>query len=308
MTDPASRTCSVPSCARGGRLKVGMCGMHYQRMKSGKPLTDPPKRVYAPGETCTVEGCDDGARFKGMCGFHWQRAHHGREVEAPRKVRNQGQACAIEGCEKSSRKRGWCPMHYERWKAHGDPTVVKALVRGACSVEGCSNPHNARGYCVSHGRRARLGKPVEVQLRVHKRGECEVEGCERHGRFGGYCGTHRDRIAYALNPEPFKARTARRRQRVAELTAEERELSDAYRLAIANDPCTYCGDPAGEHTDHVFPLAKDGTDHWWNLARACSSCNREKWARCGTWFRLRKGDGARPRTVPPLPEADPIDR
>lgn len=59
------------------------------------------------------------------------------------------------------------------------------------------------------------------------------------------------------------------------MTAADRELSVAYRKAIANDPCAYCRGN-GEHDDHVHPLSQGGTDHWWNLVRACSRCNLEK--------------------------------
>ncbi len=33
--------------------------------------------------------------------------------------------CSIAGCEKVEFARGWCSMHWARWRAHGDPTIVK---------------------------------------------------------------------------------------------------------------------------------------------------------------------------------------
>jgi hypothetical protein len=78
------------------------------------------------------------------------------------------------------------------------------------------------------------------------------------------------------HPETSHAYCARRRTRVAaNMDAFDIELSKAYRKAIANDPCFYCGD-LGEQDDHYNPLAKGGTDHWWNLVRACISCNYHK--------------------------------
>jgi 5-methylcytosine-specific restriction endonuclease McrA len=59
------------------------------------------------------------------------------------------------------------------------------------------------------------------------------------------------------------------------MDAVDRVLSVEYRKAIANDPCTYCGRP-GEQDDHRLPLARGGTDHWWNLHRACTNCNQRK--------------------------------
>jgi len=86
------------------------------------------------------------------------------------------------------------------------------------------------------------------------------------------------------NPEACRAKGARRRAReTAKMTAEDRELSVAYRLAIANDPCYYCGAP-GEHDDHYHALARGGTDHWWNLVRACARCNHQKNAMHGDDF------------------------
>lgn len=73
--------------------------------------------------------------------------------------------------------------------------------------------------------------------------------------------------------------------------AVDRLLSRAYRLAIATDPCLYCGRTTEEmNIDHFFPVAKGGLDVWLNLFRACSECNKSKSNRCGTWYHLRKGN------------------
>jgi hypothetical protein len=47
---------------------------------------------------------------------------------------------------------------------------------------------------------------------------------------------------------------------------------------IAMQPCIYCGHPA-EHTDHIVPRDKGGTDDPTNLAPTCKSCNSAKWTR-----------------------------
>lgn len=83
------------------------------------------------------------------------------------------------------------------------------------------------------------------------------------------------------NPDKYSAMMkgvkARRRSRERDgLDSLDRELSRAYRAAIASDLCFYCGS-LGEHDDHMTPLARGGTDHWWNLTRACSPCNLAKW-------------------------------
>jgi len=90
-----------------------------------------------------------------------------------------------------------------------------------------------------------------------------------------------DRAAYEASrrqahPEVHRAKNSRRRHRgIVKMDAFDRELSRAYRQAIKHDLCFYCGNP-GEEDDHYIPLAKGGTDHWWNIVRACVFCNRSK--------------------------------
>lgn len=91
---------------------------------------------------------------------------------------------------------------------------------------------------------------------------------------------------YAENPQRWLAANTRRKRNLGiGMDAFDKQVTLGYRTAIQQDPCLYC-DARGEHVDHYFPVAKGGTDHWWNLVRACGPCNRRKHARCGTWFRL----------------------
>ena len=92
----------------------------------------------------------------------------------------------------------------------------------------------------------------------------------------------------AANPERRRAMKSRRRQRESVgMDAFDRELSAAYRRAIADDPCFYCGDRTERmHDEHFIPLAIDGTDHWHNLVRACSPCNWSKGTKSGEEFIL----------------------
>jgi len=91
-----------------------------------------------------------------------------------------------------------------------------------------------------------------------------------------------------VHPEASRASCSRRRTRAkVKMTLEDMELSRCYRLAIVNDPCFYCGGP-GEEDDHYVSIANGGTDHWWNLVRACSRCNRQKSAMNGDDFIPRK--------------------
>ncbi|MGW6218385.1 HNH endonuclease [Streptomyces olivaceus] len=96
---------------------------------------------------------------------------------------------------------------------------------------------------------------------------------------------------YALHPERWHAAKARRKQRLAVgMDALDKALSADYRRAIRADGCTYCGRriTGDMHVDHYYPLAKGGTDHWWNLTQSCGPCNRHKHDRCGTWLILSR--------------------
>ena len=86
------------------------------------------------------------------------------------------------------------------------------------------------------------------------------------------------------HPEKTRANNSRRRTKVkVKMTREDRELSADYRIAIAHDRCFYCG-ASGEHDDHYISLANGGTDHWWNLVRACAPCNLRKGPKNGDEF------------------------
>ncbi len=79
------------------------------------------------------------------------------------------------------------------------------------------------------------------------------------------------------HPEVLGAYKARRRMRVAvAMSAQDRAESAEWRRLIRTDPCFYCGAVKTRHVDHYVSLANGGTDHWWNLVRACAPCNLRK--------------------------------
>jgi 5-methylcytosine-specific restriction endonuclease McrA len=93
------------------------------------------------------------------------------------------------------------------------------------------------------------------------------------------------------HPEKDLASIHRRRMRIdaGKLDALDRLLSAEYRRAIQGDACFYCGSPDTQCVDHYFAIAKGGTDRWFNLVRACRSCNLSKHTMCGTAFLLLSG-------------------
>ena len=44
-------------------------------------------------------------------------------------IRRSVKQCEVDGCERPHSSRGWCTMHYSRWRANGDPLVVKKVNR-----------------------------------------------------------------------------------------------------------------------------------------------------------------------------------
>lgn len=73
------------------------------------------------------------------------------------------------------------------------------------------------------------------------------------------------------------------------MTRQEKAESMQWRQLIANDPCFYCGVADAEvyEIDHYVAVANGGTDHWWNLVRACQLCNRAKRTMHGDEFLVR---------------------
>lgn len=108
---------------------------------------------------------------------------------------------------------------------------------------------------------------------------------EGHAEYNRrYYEDHSDRIKQNAkrwaesNRELRSAHNARRRTRLADgMSAVDIRMSADYRRRIADDPCYYCGTRADEmQDDHLIPLARGGTDHWFNLVRACRACNASK--------------------------------
>lgn len=89
------------------------------------------------------------------------------------------------------------------------------------------------------------------------------------------------------NPDKLRAAQHRRRARKANASTEphtEEDLLDFWRfLGIDPDKCWYCAldgrDSPKEHTDHVIPLSRGGSDTVWNKRPACARCNISKHAR-----------------------------
>jgi len=68
-----------------------------------------------------------------------------------------------------------------------------------------------------------------------------------------------------------------RTQLVQGMSALDRRKSTLHRKRIKDNPCYYCGRYRTDmHDDHYYPIGLGGTDHWFNIVRACSECNFKK--------------------------------
>lgn len=169
------RTCSVEGCIRRKDAK-GMCGMHYMRAKTGRPIggNEPLRTVkgaYARRE-CLVDGCNSPVHGKGYCSLHYDRHRRGRPFDAPMRVRvpNKGKRCSVDGCDEPAKSLGYCSMHYFRHQEGrpiGGPErlVSRKGDRKVCCVPDCQRYAKCFGRCELHHDRWRKGQPLDAPIR-----------------------------------------------------------------------------------------------------------------------------------------------
>lgn len=191
--------------------------------------------------------------------------------------------------------------------------TLSAYTKAKCRCDVCRQEW--RDYQVAWKARIRRSKPPVYEhgtRNCYIKTKCRCEPCriangayfaawkaKNPGKFESYIAVWKaanpgrkallERVRYQANLEHCRAvqlaNDGRRRQRRSvAMDATDRMLSVAYRLAIKRDLCAYCGS-LGQEDDHVIPLARNGTDHWWNLVRACTPCNRSKGSKLlGEWL------------------------
>lgn len=290
------KPCSVEGCDNE-HLARGLCGKHYQRLSVKGSIADPTPRGRS---SCSVEGCDKFCVGRGYCAKHYRRF---MLYGDPTKVVRQRSVCSVEDCGRFVKAYGLCELHRRRAEKGTSLTAPLRTPRKGCDVEGCDQRHHCRGLCTRHyterhitpkraqyeqARRERLAamSPAEKAALREERRRYYQENREhiREQRKAAYV------RQYAEDPAPWRAAKSRRRMRLdQQMTREDARISTDYRRAIVSDPCFYCGAAESDCVDHFFPLARGGTDHWWNLVRACTSCNSSKHAKCGTRFMLMVG-------------------
>lgn len=301
----SNRTCSEDGCDKPV-IARGLCGMDYKRFRdAGKPM--PPTRSEAKRE-CAVEDCPRAVSCKGYCKRHSENLRlfgepiprHDRPLEA--RLREVGWTVSESGCWewKGSRngdgyglftatRLGYvgAGAHRVMYECSVEPIPDGLIVRHTCDNPPCVNPDHLLA-----------GTKLDSALSMIERGrhwaqnrthcvnghDLRLPGATRRGSWGNgiegnvcvECARGRSQRCRAANIEASRASVARRKMRSRiSMDATDKLLSAEYRKAIAGDLCTYCG-AHGEQDDHINPLARGGTDHWWNLQRTCQRCNRRK--------------------------------
>jgi 5-methylcytosine-specific restriction endonuclease McrA len=169
----------------------------------------------------------------------------------------------------------------------GSPMNTQGGTKAGCAK--CNGTARKRRYRESHREKLRASNRIyraenleqvrEAGLRHYYK---KRDHYQEYGR--AYYANNRERRAeYAKqyqkdNPEVYQAMSARRRTRIETgMTAEDRATSVEWRRFLRYCPCYYCGEFAEvTHVDHMLPLSRGGTDHWFNLQQSCRSCNLSK--------------------------------
>jgi HNH endonuclease len=92
---------------------------------------------------------------------------------------------------------------------------------------------------------------------------------------GSGCKAVWHRRAKGVPPKPSATEIAQRQARDLILAQPSKRQQVAYRRALRDDPCAYCGGQGGS-IDHIDPQAGGGADAWGNMAGACKRCNSTK--------------------------------
>ena len=185
---------------------------------------------------------------------------------------------------------------------HKDPEARRAyrrqyyLSKQQEFIEYARQQRAERGEEINAQRRARYAqRPAEwheAYLEYQRKWYADRPGYARDQRRRWVAANPEEASRYQLawqraNREYMVAYTAWRRGRAgAGMTRQDKKESIEWRRLIADDPCFYCGTATAEayEDDHYVSIANGGTDHWWNLVRACQPCNRAKLAMNGDEF------------------------
>jgi len=226
----------------------------------------PPVWGYAEGmssDGCTEVGCDNAFYAKGLCKKHYMVQYNKGRKEYYVQYREEHKEHDVQYRKERREQKAAYDEKYRQ--EHGDQVRAQARAHAAARSEEDKKRIAVRRAAWHEANRAeQLAKIASYKATFYA---IEENWKKRASQQAAYARAH---------PELGRASSSRRRMRAkAGMTAQDRKESVEWRKLIADDPCFYCG-AAGEHDDHYISLANGGTDHWWNLVRACAPCNFRK--------------------------------
>lgn len=251
-------TCVAEGCARPAASRRGMCSMHYQR-------------VWKQERRCSIKGCERPYAAKQMCSLHYKRQRSGMSFDIAPLGHGKASGCAVDGCTAPYHGNGYCSLHAQRVRRTGDPLSEPSPAQEQCTVAGCEKPHSGKGYCIGHYKIVQRHGSAEPQIACRWCGAPFLRPMGKKGSYH-YCSDCMGEAA----PHAWAALRRRRLEaNNAEMSGLDRREAVAYREILHCDPCVFCGAPS-EAVDHIQSVVDGGSDHWWNLAAICHSCNSTK--------------------------------
>lgn len=262
----AQRTCSVDGCNKKFVAK-GLCGMHYQRVRSGGSLVVERRER----SVCCVADCARFVNSYGYCAMHWLRLQRSGDVADPGSFSySETGLCTVQGCDAPHVAKGYCNMHYLRAK------------KGSVHLKEDFDCER----CGERFTRPFKGNPKAIRFCSHAcRYATQLDICrERYPELYA-----RNVLWRKNNADSVKAIMHRRRAAKTSGGLFRVSGADIARLVSRyGNECAYCRVAPYEHLDHVIPLARGGQHRIGNLLPACEACNLSKAAKLVSEWRLAR--------------------
>lgn len=264
------KACSEPGCDSQGRIIMGLCNKHYQRLR--KHGSTNPEGIQARDhsvKSCQWNGCGEPVKALGFCSRHYQRVNlHGSP---------------------SATKLHDVDLNAPRLCKHCGKDISEKRSNAVFCGRACKTAASDKRRLLDGRERARNRKRYPKERRKRKKQARALYRATLPRQL------ETSRAWRRANPEKRYAHHANRRARkynnpgFVEVTEWEWR-----RMLRRNDYCcTYCGDrPATLVMDHIIPLVKGGRHAPGNVTPACAKCNGAKGSMLLIEWKLRLKDEA----------------
>lgn len=138
----AEKICAFEGCGPAVRLRRGLCSVHYEQLRTGKPLTPRRWRQGAKvGAECSFAGCALDVKTSGLCKGHYSQRRAGRDLAELRHKRTPGGPCGFGSCGRDAVVSGLCTGHYSQQYAGRPLTDLRerrvSTLRDDCGRKQC---------------------------------------------------------------------------------------------------------------------------------------------------------------------------